>query len=699
MALRTPTSAASVIRCQHCGAEHPATFTHCPSTGRSLATGEALVGRVVADRYRVLSLLGEGGMGAVYAAEHLLIGRRVALKRLHPELAADAKAIARFHREARAAAATGHENIVDILDMGFGEDGAPFLVMEYLAGQSLAELLRREGRLPPTRAASIVGQLLDALAAVHRRDIVHRDLKPDNLLLVRRAGRQDFVKILDFGISKMKRDDDGMALTRTGVTLGTPFYMSPEHARGVRELDHRVDLYAAGVILYECLTGRVPYREPNYHALLQAILQADPPRVRDLAPEVPEALAEIVHRAIARSPADRFPSARAMHEALVPFGADPPLDVDEPGLGGWDSGERPRTASTALLAARSSERPAATANGLSPKALAPLVPLRRGTGPREDGAAPGTEPAPLRPRLASDADPEPAGAAVALLREVRERYASRAMTPAGMRATGAQAPSPAAAGAHAPNAPTNQATQAPGVATTPGGAPVGSAPSSAAGATPSRAPRAVTPGLGIARTGALPPTARARASAGEIQVRASLVVAALEHVERARGEGAVARVVEALEPGVRAHVAGMMLPVAWLPLGHYDRVLTQIEREVGGSAGSLAFEVGAYTAARDLPTTHRALLQSATPSMAVERIPQIWRVYHSGGEARVEEVATGSWRVTLSNVVPDSLPHAQVLAGFFQRLLELVGAREARASLTSARGRGDERTVIALRWR
>jgi serine/threonine-protein kinase len=219
MALRTPTSAASVIRCQHCGAEHPATFTHCPSTGRSLATGEALVGRVVADRYRVLSLLGEGGMGAVYAAEHLLIGRRVALKRLHPELAADAKAIARFHREARAAAATGHENIVDILDMGFGEDGAPFLVMEYLAGQSLAELLRREGRLPPTRAASIVGQLLDALAAVHRRDIVHRDLKPDNLLLVRRAGRQDFVKILDFGISKMKRDDDGMALTRTGVTL------------------------------------------------------------------------------------------------------------------------------------------------------------------------------------------------------------------------------------------------------------------------------------------------------------------------------------------------------------------------------------------------------------------------------------------------------------------------------------------------
>jgi serine/threonine-protein kinase len=144
----------SAVRCQHCGAEHPVSFTHCPNTGRSLTTGATLVGRTVAHRYRVLALIGESGMGAVYAAEHLLIGRRVALKRLHPELAADTRAIARFQREARAAAATGHENIVDILDMGFGEDGAPFLVMEYLTGVSLAERLRREGRLPRARRGS-----------------------------------------------------------------------------------------------------------------------------------------------------------------------------------------------------------------------------------------------------------------------------------------------------------------------------------------------------------------------------------------------------------------------------------------------------------------------------------------------------------------------------------------------------------------
>jgi len=320
------------IECTHCGDPHPASYTHCPKTGKPLAAGKALVGRLIADRYKIVGVLGEGGMGAVYVAEHLLIGRKVALKRLHPELASDAKSVARFQREARAAAATGHENIVEILDLGFAEDGAPFLVMEYLRGHSLATRLRKEGRLAPARACHIVGQVLAALDAVHRSHIVHRDLKPDNILLTRRSGRSDYVKVLDFGISKMrKEDEDALDLTKTGVMLGTPFYMSPEQARGMKSLDHRVDLYSVGVILYESLAGRLPFEGGNYHALLQAILVGDPPRLADLESGIDPRLTDAVHRAIARKPEDRFQTAREMLEALVPFGA---VDPGPPDAGG-----------------------------------------------------------------------------------------------------------------------------------------------------------------------------------------------------------------------------------------------------------------------------------------------------------------------------------------------------------------------------
>ncbi|MCA9579964.1 MAG: serine/threonine protein kinase, partial [Myxococcales bacterium] len=195
-----------------------------------LTGGRALVGRVIANRYRILALIGEGGMGAVYVAEHLLIGRKVAVKRLHPELAGDEKAVARFQREARAAGATGHEHVVEILDLGFGDDGAPYLVMEYLRGRSLAQVLDAEGRLAAGRACRIVGQVLAALSAVHARGVVHRDLKPDNILLSRRGADSEFVKVVDFGISKIRQEDGDPKhdLTRTGVMLGTPFYMSPE---------------------------------------------------------------------------------------------------------------------------------------------------------------------------------------------------------------------------------------------------------------------------------------------------------------------------------------------------------------------------------------------------------------------------------------------------------------------------------------
>jgi eukaryotic-like serine/threonine-protein kinase len=315
---------ANEVRCVHCGAAHPVSFAHCPQTGKDITAGEALLGRVIAERYRITGLLGQGGMGAVYVSEHVHTGRKVAIKRLHPELAGDRKAVLRFQREARAAGATGHGHIVEVIDIGLAEDGAPFLAMEYLDGESLLQLLHREGRLTPARACHILGQTLDALDAVHAKGIVHRDLKPDNLFLTRRAGRGDYVKVLDFGVSKVRPEEGepfDLTLTRTGALVGTPYYMSPEQARGAPAYDHRVDLYAVGVILYQCLSGQLPFDADNYHALLQAILQGQPPDLHEVAPEVPEPLSRLVHRAMASDPAVRFGSAAELLQALVPYGA------------------------------------------------------------------------------------------------------------------------------------------------------------------------------------------------------------------------------------------------------------------------------------------------------------------------------------------------------------------------------------------
>ncbi|MBW2462549.1 MAG: protein kinase [Deltaproteobacteria bacterium] len=368
MAQASPTPTGQSRPCPHCSDQHPRKFSHCPQTGQSLATGVALVGQVVADRYRVLGLLGEGGMGAVYFAEHTLIGRKVALKRLHPELATDANSVARFQREARAAAAIGHRHIVEVLDLGYGADGAPFLVMEYLRGQSLAELLRKEARLAPARACRIVGQVLTALAAVHDSKIVHRDLKPDNVFLVRRRADPDFVKVLDFGISKMNIDDDeGLRLTKTGVMLGTPYYMSPEQARGMKVVDRRVDIYAIGVILYEALCGELPHRAENYHALLLEILAKAPVPLAERAPGVSPELAEVVHRAIAKDPAKRFQSARSMQLALVPHGASPP---DAPRLFASSTGPEGGQPITSQSGLRAAGRAAQTVRGVADTPMA-----------------------------------------------------------------------------------------------------------------------------------------------------------------------------------------------------------------------------------------------------------------------------------------------------------------------------------------
>jgi tRNA A-37 threonylcarbamoyl transferase component Bud32 len=285
-----------------------------------VAAGGALFapGLVLERKYRIVAHLADGGMGAIYEAEHLTIGRRVAVKVLHPELSRKDDIVARFQQEARAASAIGHQNIVDILDLGRAENGAHFLVMELLRGANLAErLVQLGGRVPVPRAAHIIRQVLDALAATHRHGIIHRDLKPENVFLVQRGQDPDFVKVLDFGISKVITDDLPK-LSTTGQVLGTPYFMAPEQTRGAAT-DHRVDIYACGAILYQLVTGRLPFTAPNFNALMFEIAGGRyyPPRA--LAPDIPAAFETVVQYAMALDPNYRFQTAEHMAQSVAPF--------------------------------------------------------------------------------------------------------------------------------------------------------------------------------------------------------------------------------------------------------------------------------------------------------------------------------------------------------------------------------------------
>jgi len=279
-----------------------------------LSTGEIIDGK-----YRTIRLIGEGGMGAVYEAENIRIHRKVAIKVLHAGVAETAEAVQRFEREAQAAGRIGSEHIVEVLDLGNLASGDRYMVMEFMDGDSLSGRIKSKGRLSPSELYPIAHQLLAALDAAHGAGIIHRDLKPDNVYLLRsRSGVADFVKLLDFGISKFNQlsGDSGFSMTRTGAVMGTPYYMAPEQAKGAKDADHRVDLYAAGVILYESVTGEVPFNADTFNELLFKIVLEEPRPVQQLAPEIDPGFAAIITKAMARDPAARFQTAKEFQLAL-----------------------------------------------------------------------------------------------------------------------------------------------------------------------------------------------------------------------------------------------------------------------------------------------------------------------------------------------------------------------------------------------
>ncbi len=287
-------------------------------TGPSLSLER---GAVIDSRYRIVRELGCGAMGVVYVAQHVTLGRHVALKVLRRELATDPELTARFEQEARAASAIGHPHIIDVFDLGRGSDGSPYMVMELLDGMALGDLVAVEGPLPWRRVVEIGAQILGALDAAHGCGIVHRDLKPDNVFLAEREDGPPRAKLLDFGISKVMSNlalEPLLRGTSHGTVMGTPEYMSPEQARGQTDaIDHRTDVYAAGVVLYEMLCGRPPFQGENYNAVLAAILERTFPPLRSLRADVPRALEAVVVRAMEGARERRWQTADEMRAALL----------------------------------------------------------------------------------------------------------------------------------------------------------------------------------------------------------------------------------------------------------------------------------------------------------------------------------------------------------------------------------------------
>jgi serine/threonine protein kinase len=280
---------------------------------------DPLIGQTLVERYRLQRKIGEGGMGAVYEAVHIQLEKPVAVKVLRDQYRDRPEAAQRLVKEARLASSIRNEHIIEITDSGSTSDGRTFVVMEHLEGRSLAELIRSEGALPESRAIAIVLQAAVALRAAHDRGIIHRDVKPENIFLIERQGSRDFVKVVDFGISKSVHEEiDQLRLTQTGMVLGTPLYMSPEQARGEDDLDHRVDIYALGVILFEALTGEVPFRGANSLGIISQILNREPPRPRALRSDlvISEGVDEVVMRAITKPRELRYSTMAALSADL-----------------------------------------------------------------------------------------------------------------------------------------------------------------------------------------------------------------------------------------------------------------------------------------------------------------------------------------------------------------------------------------------
>jgi len=303
--------------CPQCGTEYPESARFCETDGTALraSAGNDIVGSIIADRYHVIRKLGEGGMGQVYLAEHVKMGRKSALKIMRPSVVKDVESISRFNREAANASRISHANVAAVYDFGETTDGIIYLAMEFVDGTTVAALIDQLGALPPKRAAEITRQAAEGLAAAHDTGVVHRDLKPENLMIAKTRGGEDLVKIVDFGIAKAAGGGP-QKVTKTGLVVGTPDYMSPEQLAG-DPVDGRSDIYSLGIVAFNMLTGKLPFSSDSAQESMIMRLTDPPKRLGEMRPEVgwPVEIQDAIDKALAREVGQRYQTA-------VDFGRD-----------------------------------------------------------------------------------------------------------------------------------------------------------------------------------------------------------------------------------------------------------------------------------------------------------------------------------------------------------------------------------------
>ena len=303
--------------CPICSKNYDNEVQVCEIDGATLIVGgkkDAYLGKRIKGRYQVLSKLGEGGMGTVYLAEQMSVGRKIALKFLQGNYATDDEFIARFRREARLAASLNHRNIVTVHDFDQSDDGSLFIAMEYLDGEKLSEVIRRDGPLEISRAFRLGLQIAEGLEAAHRAAVIHRDIKPDNIMVIQEGGAED-IKLMDFGIARLRSTGTASHLTRAGIIMGTPEYMAPEQAEGA-EVSEKTDIYALGIVLYEMISGAVPFRALTPGAVLVKQMQETPLSLRKSRREVPVSMERIIMHALEKEPQRRHKSMSEVTQQL-----------------------------------------------------------------------------------------------------------------------------------------------------------------------------------------------------------------------------------------------------------------------------------------------------------------------------------------------------------------------------------------------
>jgi serine/threonine-protein kinase len=303
------------------------------------------VGQTIGN-YKITAKLGEGGMGVVYLAEHPVIGRKVALKAIHPELSRNPEVVSRFMTEAKSVNQIGNEHIVDVSDFGNTGDGEFYFIMEFLQGEALSDRLRREHLFEGNRALQIAAQVADALASSHSHGIIHRDLKPENIFLITRGASRDFVKVLDFGLAKLTQGEEKVShKTRTGSVMGTPYYMAPEQCEGKANIDQRADVYSLGVILFEMMTGKVPFGGEGYGEIIVKHITLPPPSPRAINPAITPAQEAVLLRSLGKHRNERFQTMDEFRVAMLnpeQFAAGNPAILTMPGPSPYgDSGHVP----------------------------------------------------------------------------------------------------------------------------------------------------------------------------------------------------------------------------------------------------------------------------------------------------------------------------------------------------------------------